>query len=211
MIPAKALPAAKSRLTSATADADAHRRLVEAIRSDTVGAALDARGVARVVLVVDRIAGVAPPPGVEVIVQRAPGLNAALDEAAGHAVRAWPGDGVAALVGDLPALHADELAEALRLAAAYPQAYVVDAAGTGTTLLTAAPGESLRPAFGLDSAARHAQVATPIPAGPGLRQDVDTADDLAVARGLGVGPATGRELVADGPALCSPARGIVGA
>lgn len=211
MVPAKALPGAKSRLLPASADAAAHRRLVEAIRADTVAAALAADGVARVLLVVDRAAGFAPQPGVEVLVQRAAGLNAALAEAAGHAARAWPADGVAALVGDLPALRPAELAEALRAAAAHPHAYVADAAGTGTTLLTAAPGQVLRPAFGLDSAARHAQVAVAVPGGAGLRHDVDTADDLDDARALGLGPATGCVPVTDGAALCSPTGGIVGA
>lgn len=211
MVPAKALPAAKSRLLPASADAAAHRRLVEAIRADTVAAALAADGVARVLLVVDRAAGVVAHPGVEVLVQRATGLNAALAEAAEHALRRWPGDGVAALVGDLPALRPDELAEALRAAAAHPHAFVVDAAGTGTTLLTAAPGQALRPAFGLESAARHAQIAVAVPGAPGLRRDVDTADDLDDARALGLGPATGREPVTTGAALCSPAGGIVGA
>lgn len=211
MVPAKALPAAKSRLLPATADPAAHRRLVEAIRSDTVAAAVAADGVARVVLVVDRPAGVVPPPGVEVIVQRAAGLNAALAEAAEHALRSWPADGVAALVGDLPALRPDELAAALRAAAAYPHAYVADAAGTGTTLLTAAPGQLLRPAFGLESAARHAQVAVAVAGGPGLRRDVDTAGDLDDARTLGLGPATVGEPVTGGATLCSPAGGIVGA
>ena len=54
VIPAKALPAAKSRLMTASADETAHRRLVEAIRADTAAAARAADGVARVLVVSDR-------------------------------------------------------------------------------------------------------------------------------------------------------------
>ena len=92
------------------------------------------------------------PDGVEVVVQRTAGLNPALREAAEHATASWPADGVAALVGDLPAVRPDELAATLAAAAALPAGYVPDAEGTGTTLLTARPGTSLaarvRPGFG---------------------------------------------------------------
>jgi 2-phospho-L-lactate guanylyltransferase len=184
VIPTKALPEAKSRLLPASADASAHRRLVEAIRADTVAAAAAAPVVARVVLVADRPAG----PGV--LVQTEPGLNPALREAAELAATSWPEDGVAALVGDLPALRPEELDTALGAAAGHPRAFVRDCAGTGTTLLTVGPGTSLRPAFGAGSARRHAADAVEVAAGPGLRHDVDTADDLAAAATVGLGPAT---------------------
>jgi 2-phospho-L-lactate/phosphoenolpyruvate guanylyltransferase len=198
VIPAKALPGAKSRLLPVAADPHAHRRLVEAIREDTMSAARAAEGVARVLVVADR------PGGPDVFVQRAPGLNAALDEAAAHAARSWPADGVAALVGDLPALQPAELAAALAAAATRARAFVPDAAGTGTTLLTAAPGVPLRPAFGLDSAARHGTDADELPAGPGLRRDVDTGADLQIAAGLDLGPATRAVLTGSGITVRSP-------
>jgi len=187
VIPAKALPAAKSRLLPASRDAAAHRRLVEAIRADTAEAARAADGVARVLFVSD-----SPAPGV--LVQTRPGLNGALIDAAGHAAARWPADGVAALVGDLPALRSDQLAAALAAAAAHPRAFVPDAEGTGTTLLTAVPGTPLRPAFGPGSAARHAAAAVRIAAGATLRCDVDTAADLQTAARLGLGPRTAATL-----------------
>jgi 2-phospho-L-lactate guanylyltransferase len=191
IIPAKALPEAKSRLVSASTGAEEHQRLVAAIRTDTVTAAQAAGGVARVLVVADR-AGTADglPAGIEVVVQRAAGLNPALREAARHAADRWPDDGVAALVGDLPALRPADLAAALRAAAAVPAGYVPDAAGTGTTLLTAAPGTALDPAFGPGSAGRHAARAAQLDGRPGLRRDVDTARDLADAATLGLGPLT---------------------
>jgi 2-phospho-L-lactate/phosphoenolpyruvate guanylyltransferase len=188
LLPAKSLPEAKSRLAGATGDPAAHRELVLAIRADTIAAAHAADGVARLVLVVDTVAAAEQAP--LAFVQTRPGLNAALAEAAADAATRWPADGVAALVGDLPALRPDDLAAALALASASARAFVPDAAGTGTTLLTALPGRPLEPAFGLGSAARHGAGATPIHAGPSLRHDVDTGDDLAGAAGLGLGPAT---------------------
>jgi 2-phospho-L-lactate guanylyltransferase len=188
VIPAKALPEAKSRLLPATGDPAQHRTLVRAIRADTLSAARAADGVARVVVVVDRPGDA--PDGDLVLVQTRPGLNAALAEAAGHAASSWPADGVAALVGDLPALQPAELTAALAAAATHPRAFVRDAAGTGTTLLTATPGCELRPRFGPDSAARHRADAAELAAGSGLRRDVDTAEDLRSAATYDLGPAT---------------------
>ena len=167
LIPVKPLPRGKSRLRSATADPAGHARLVDAIRRHTMRAAEEADGVNRV-LIVDQ-----------------PGLNAALRAAAEQARRQFPEDGVAALVGDLPALRPSELAAALTQAADYPRAFVADSAGTGTTLLTARPGVTLDPAFGAGSARRHATAAVQLEAGPGLRCDVDTPADLAMATKLG--------------------------
>jgi 2-phospho-L-lactate guanylyltransferase len=184
LVPVKALPAAKSRLAGFSADAGAHARLVQAIRDDTLRAARDAPGVARVVRIGDS-------PDVEHdVLQQRRGLNAALAEGARLARDRWPADGVAALVGDVPALTSAELASALAAAAEHPSGFVSDAAGTGTTLLTAQPGAAFDPRFGPGSAARHATAAAALPAGPGLRQDVDTADDLRAALLLGVGPNT---------------------
>jgi 2-phospho-L-lactate guanylyltransferase len=97
---------------------------------------------------------------------------------------------VAALVGDLPALRPEELADALTAAAGHPRAFVPDAEGAGTTLLAVRPGVSLAPAFGAGSAARHGSGAVALDAGPGLRRDVDTAADLQAAADVGLGPAT---------------------
>lgn len=204
LLPAKALPDAKSRLAPASASPADHRALVDAIRHDTAAAARGAPNVVRVLVVVDRGA-----PAPDVIVQSGPGLNAALDEAAAIAAARWPDDGVAALVGDLPALRADELAEALHAAAAHGRGYVPDHQGTGTTLLTAAPGVALRPRFGLASAARHAAEATLLPAGPGLRHDVDTAADLEAAVALGLGAATASVLGVAEVAVSSPCPGMM--
>lgn len=186
LVPMRALPGAKSRLADAAEGAAGHARLVRAIRHDTLAAAGAAVGVAVVVPVVDG-------PGVTQsasFVQTQAGLNGGLAEAADWAQRRWPDRGVAALVGDLPALRAPDLSAALVAAAEQARAFVADAPGTGTTLLTATPGTPLRPQFGPGSAARHARTAVHLAAAPGLRADVDTAADLRVALRLGVGAAT---------------------
>jgi 2-phospho-L-lactate guanylyltransferase len=183
LVPLRALPAAKSRL-AASLPPDMHARLVAAIRADTVHAARDAAAVARVVVIGD-----VPGEGVT-LVQRSAGLNGALRDGVSYARQHWPEDGVAALVGDLPALRAAELDAALIAAAAHRRAFVADAHGAGTTLLTATPGAPLVPRFGAGSARRHAATAVALPAGPGLRTDVDTLADLAAAAKLGLGAHT---------------------
>lgn len=178
IVPLKVLPNAKSRLAVSLTAAE-HLALVEAIRADTLAAA---RVVARVLVVAD-----APSPDAD-LVQVSPGLNGALRDGAAHARTHWPEDGVAALVGDLPALRPDELAAVLHAPAT--RGFVPDAAGTGTTLLLAAPGAHFEPHYGIGSAAAHARDAERLDAGPGLRCDVDTLADLDAARALGLGPAT---------------------
>lgn len=120
------------------------------------------------------------------VVQRSPGLNGAVRDGAEHARRLWPADGVAALVGDLPALRPGDLAQTLRMAAQTPTGYVPDASGLGTTLITAQPGSRLNPQFGARSATRHIEHATVLDAGASLRCDVDTTEDLATAALLGL-------------------------
>lgn len=201
MIPVKALPSAKSRLAATVPDPAIHAALVRAIRADTVAAAVRAPGVARVVIVAD-----APPDpataadagevsdgvadSVQVIVQTEPGLNAGLRAGARFATQHWPADAVAALMADLPALTPTDLGAALVAAATLDAAFVADSSGTGTTLLTAAPGTPLAPSFGAGSARRHGRHATSVVGAPGLRQDVDTEADLFRALELGVGPRT---------------------
>lgn len=188
LIPVRAQAPGKTRLAGASVSPAEHERLVAAIRSDTIAAARAARSVARVVRVLD-----APSEADDLtlmFVQSAPGLNAALAEAAEFAAAEWPADAVLALVGDLPALQPDDLEDVLAGAALHPVSFVPDAEGTGTTLLAVHPGVRLVPKFGQGSAARHAEQAVALPAKPGLQRDVDTEDDLAQAVELGVGPAT---------------------
>ncbi len=134
-------------------------------------------------------------------------LNAALLRGAAVALRRWPGTGLAALTADLPALRPAELAIALRAVseAAGPvgAAFVPDAAWVGTTMYAVAGGGEFRPMYGGASRARHAAggaTELALDGIAGLRQDVDTPDDLRAAVALGVGPRTAEvaaELLAD--------------
>jgi len=121
------------------------------------------------------------------------GLNAAFEYGSAHARVNRPGAAIAALAGDLPALRAEELSRALRAAEGVDRGFIADAAGTGTTLLTALPGVALDPHFGPRSRAAHAAsgaiALTPGPT-PGLQRDVDTEVDLWDAGRLGLGAAT---------------------
>lgn len=187
VIPVKRLSAAKSRLRGAV-PAARHADLALAMVRDTVSAALAGSAVAELVVVTDdpEAAAAAAALGARVVPDRpAAGLNAAMrfgaDEVAGL------GRFRAVLAGDLPALRPEQLDAALGAAAG--RSFVADAAGTGTVLLAAPPGEPLDPRFGLGSAVAHASSgATPLTGDwPGLRQDVDTPADLAVVLGLGAG------------------------
>ncbi|MCV2488917.1 2-phospho-L-lactate guanylyltransferase [Geodermatophilus sp. YIM 151500] len=205
VVPAKRLPAAKTRLRPLTArtggdagpaPADPHADLVLALLADTLAAALACPAVAALVVVTDdpaaadlaRGLGAVPVPDVP---DR--GLNPALAHGAAAATALTGSAAVAALSSDLPALRPEELAGALGAAGVVPvrRSFVADAQGTGTTLLAAAGGD-LDPRFGRGSAAAHAASGALALGGgwPGLRRDVDSPDDLATAARLGLGPRT---------------------
>lgn len=200
VVPVKRLAVAKTRLHMAGLGAKDHRALALALAVDTVSAVRDCPVVDRVVVVTDdaEATGALEALGATVISDEPDaGLNPALAHGAARAAGLAPGHGVAVLSADLPALRSAELAEALGVAAGHPRAFLPDAAGTGTTLLTARPGIALDPRYGPDSRAAHrASGAVELPGRwPSLRRDVDTPADLADAARLGLGAAT-RALVA---------------
>jgi len=192
LMPVKVLARAKSRLAGLSGPR--RGELALALACDTATAVLVCDAAARVIVITDdQVAGAALAALGAQVVPDEPrdGLNAALRHGAAHVGTRWPGSGTAALSADLPALRPAEIGRALRAAAAWPTAFVADAAGDGTTLYTAAPGAAFRPAFGLASRARHAAggaVELGLDGIPGLRQDVDTPTDLRGAAALGLGP-----------------------
>ena len=191
VMPVKRLSAAKSRLRGAV-PAARHADLALAMVCDTAAAVLAAGSVAELLVVTDdpEAGRAVAELGARVAPDRPDaGLNEAMrhgaDEVAGlHRYRA-------VLAGDLPALRPGQLDAALA-AARSGRGHVADAAGTGTVLLAAPPGEPLDPRFGIGSAGAHAASGARPLAGdwPGLRQDVDTPADLAVVLELGAGPHT---------------------
>lgn len=187
VVPLKPAAVGKSRLR------DVDEQLVRAIGLDTVAAASAAASVARVIVVTSdaaTAAAAASLPGVEVLPEPDPsGLNAAIAAGAGSA----PDAPRAALLGDLPALRPGDLDAALAAAASVDRGVVPDAEGTGSTLVTSRAGIAWQSAFGPDSLARHTALGCavlPVPAASTLRRDVDTAEQLADAATLGLGPRT---------------------
>jgi 2-phospho-L-lactate/phosphoenolpyruvate guanylyltransferase len=191
LIPVKVLGRAKSRLAALAGPR--RGELALALACDTVSAVLGCQEAARVIVITDDEVAAAALAGLGAQVladEPRDGLNPALRHGAAHAGARWPGSGTAALSADLPALRSAEIGRALRAARAWPSSFVPDAAGDGTTLYAAAPGEAFRPAFGLSSGARHAAggaARLDLPGIPGLRRDVDTPEDLRGAAALGLG------------------------
>lgn len=183
VIPVKSPAHGKSRL-SAASDRVA---LARAIALDTIEAA--ARVCAVIVVTEDAaIAAAARELGARVVAEGAPaGLNAAIArgvDAAGTTHRA-------AMLGDLPALQAGDLATVLRAAATVERGVVPDAEATGSTLVTARADVAWASEFGADSLARHVALGCAVlDAAPSLRRDVDTLAQLDAAARLGLGPRT---------------------
>jgi len=173
IIPVKPAAIGKSRLGLGP-------EVARAIALDTVAAVVACDAVDRVIIVTSDAAFRAP--GAEVLLETAPsGIDSAVAAGAALAGTTAPR---AAVLGDLPALDPVELAAALAGAARHARSFVADHEGTGTTLVTAAPGETLLTAFGGGSAAKHRAlglVELEVPAESSVRFDVDTPEQLALA------------------------------
>ena len=195
VVPAKPLATAKSRLADAVGD----RRpdLALAMLLDTVEATLLADHVVAVLVVTDDdlIAAAASDLGA-VVVADVPGegLNAAFRYGIEIATARYPGTGVALLAVDLPALQSSEIDAALAVAASSAGVIcVADREMVGTTMLASRSPAQLRPAFGVDSFARHLALdarALELDGLNGLRCDVDDERALRAAIRLGVGTRT---------------------
>lgn len=198
ILPVKDWSRAKTRLVPPYPVTNA--ALAGAFARDVLTAALACRRVARV-YVVTADADFPPEPAIPLPDEGGGDLNAALTRAESR-VRAECDLPVAALCADLPCLTPEDLEAGLDGVGGSSRWFVADAEGTGTTLLAAAPGTALAPAFGPRSAERHrGSGAAAVPAAvPTLRRDVDTADDLTAAVRLGLGRATAALLRSSGSA-----------
>ena len=197
VIAVKRLQAAKTRLAPVFS-ARTREQVVLAMLVDTIVAASRVSALRSITVVTpDQVAAEAAAGlGAQVLADPTPQghpdpLNHAI--AAAEAAITESTSNIVLLQGDLPALQTQELAEAITAARAYPRSFVADRHGTGTSALFAF-GTALDPLFGANSAARHHDSGAIELTGawPGLRCDIDTPDDLRVARRLGVGPATRR-------------------
>jgi 2-phospho-L-lactate/phosphoenolpyruvate guanylyltransferase len=207
IVAVKRLTAAKTRLAPIFS-ASTRESVVLAMLVDTLTAASRVSSVRHITVVTpdDVAAAAAAELGAEVLTDPTPDghvnpLNNAI--AAAERVVSQSLSNIVVLQGDLPALQTQELAEAIAAARRYERSFVADRLGTGTAALFAF-GITLDPRFGPDSSAQHRNSGAIELTGawPGLRCDIDTPDDLAVARRLGMGPATTRAV-----ALSAPRRG----
>ena len=185
-IPVRSFEGAKSRL-GAVLDAEERRELVELLLRRTVAAALAARGVTEVLVVspdaeVLRLAQVA---GARPVEQRSHGLNPALQEARASAT----GARLLVLPADIPGIEAAAIERVLEAGDATGRPSVVlvpDRHGRGTNALLLDPPDVIDPAFGGDSRAGHAWLASSADAAyievrDVLGLDVDTPEDLLLS------------------------------
>jgi 2-phospho-L-lactate guanylyltransferase len=203
IIAVKRLDAAKTRLAPVMS-ATGRENVVLAMLVDTINAASAVPAVRGITVVTpDEVAAsTARGLGARALADPTPAghqdpLNNAILAAA--AAVAATASNIVVLQGDLPALQPHELAEAIAAARQRPHSFVGDRHGTGTAALFAF-GAAPNPLFGPDSARRHADsgaTALTVP-WPGLRCDIDTADDLSTAMRLGIGPATAAAVSAIG-------------
>lgn len=197
IIAVKRLSVAKTRLAPAF-PAPLRETVVLAMLIDTISAASAAEALAHITVVTadEAAAAAAAELGAHVLTDPTPaGHPDPLNNALGAAERALTVRNVVALHGDLPALQSYELDEAITAARGHQRSFVADRHGLGTAALFAFDA-ALDPRFGRDSSTAHRQSGALELTGawPGLRCDIDTPEDLAVARRLGVGPATTRAL-----------------
>lgn len=199
VIAVKRLAAAKTRLAPIFS-ATTREAVVLAMLIDTITAAAAVPEVQSITVVTpDDVAGdAARQLGARVLPDPTPQghrnpLNNAI-AAAEETVRPETSN-IVVLQGDLPALQPQELGEAIAAARAHPRSFVGDRHGTGTSALIAL-GVALDPRFGQDSAERHRHSGAIELTGawPGLRCDIDTPEDLLVARRLGVGATTAQAI-----------------
>lgn len=197
IIAVKRLAAAKTRLAPVLS-AQAREKVVLAMLVDTLtaAAAVPALGSITVITPDEVAAAAAAGLGAGVLADPTPdGHGDPLNNAIAAAERSVSERfaNLVVLQGDLPALQARELAEAIAAARQYRRSFVADRLATGTSALCAF-GTPLDPRFGPDSSARHRRSGAIELTGawPGLRCDVDTPADLTAARRLGVGAATAR-------------------
>jgi 2-phospho-L-lactate guanylyltransferase len=190
IIPVKRFASAKRRLGEQL-DRGRVVELAQAMLADVLEAAGSSRELDQIVLVTDE----ADLPASEV----AWDLVAEGADSGGHSRAALRGidaaagagaDCVVLLPGDCPLLDADELDALLGRARRGRVGIVPDRHGSGTNALVLCPPDSIEPAFGEGSRARHEALARDAGAEPVLEHldslalDVDTPADLVALRGL---------------------------
>ena len=188
-IPVRSFDGAKSRL-GAVLDAEERHDLVERLLRRAIAAALATDGVTEVSSSSPdpEVLGVAAAAGARPVEQRSRGLNPSLQEARDAA----PGSALLIVPADLPGVTPDALSRLLAAGDAAGSPSVVlapDRHGRGTNALLLDPPDVIDPAFGGDSRAGHAWLASSADAAfvevrDVLGLDIDTPEDLLLASAL---------------------------
>ena len=195
LVPIRGLESAKTRL-GGHLDPEERLELVTSLLRRTLQATRDANAIAGTIVVTmdGDAAELAGRHGAIGLVERAPGLNEAIEAARSVAV-ARGATAVLVVPADLPAVSSgaiDAMAAAAGDAAgatATLVGLVGDRHGLGTNALLLAPPDVIAPAFGRDSRRAHAQAAAQVGAryleleSP-LAFDVDTSADLLDAEAV---------------------------
>lgn len=191
VIPVREPSSAKSRLVTHNSTVTAAQReaLAAAIALDTVEAARAARSVGELIVVGALREGL---PGVRVIDDPGAGLVAAIEAGLAEVDPALATTR-AVLLGDVPALGADDLDATIDTAlevfagtgeyrdSAATRAFVPDSLESGTTFVIAAPGVPHDLRFGPNSSTRHRAAGyreLALSTSAAVRRDVDTLDEL---------------------------------
>lgn len=185
-IPVRSFEGAKSRL-GAVLDAEERHDLVERLLRRAIAAALATASVVEVIVVSPdpEVLGLAAAAGARPVEQRSRGLNPSLQEARASAT----GDRLLIVPADLPGVTPEALARVLAAGDAAGSPSVVlapDRHGRGTNALLLDPPDVIDPAFGGDSRAGHAWLASSAEAAFAevpdvLGLDIDTPEDLLLA------------------------------
>lgn len=200
IIPVRGGPVGKTRLASIegrTLTGPERVDLALAMAQDTVTAAIASEvGPVRILTADEQVGILAFELGVPIVLDDGRGLNVELVRTGRFFFDGTiSSDGVAFLLGDLPALRPEDLRAALEEAVTRGggRAFVPDGEGTGTALAAFHPAAGpIRLAFGPDSARQHEDLGLAA-VGIGLdrlRCDVDTPQAWERALALGLGPAT---------------------
>jgi 2-phospho-L-lactate guanylyltransferase len=193
VVPVKPLSLAKSRLRAAFGPGTDGLALAMAL--DVVAAASAAEAVDDVAVVTNDalvVAGTGAFGAQTIPDEPELGLNAALSSAAEYLRTERRGLGLIIQPADCPSVTPDDfdsISDAL--SAATRCLFVADRARRGTTTLAAPPALPLAPRYGQNSRSDHAATGAEELRGSRwqrLSTDVDTPDDLAAARRLGLGP-----------------------
>jgi 2-phospho-L-lactate guanylyltransferase len=191
VLPVKRFADAKQRLRSALGAAD-RGALVAAMAQDVLEA-LTASGLDLVVVVTDEpiAARMAREAGAVVVADQCAGGQVPAVELGIEAATGRGATRVLIVAGDCPALTTAEVHALLAASAGARQVVLApDRHRAGTNALVLAPPDLIRPAFGLESFARHAGLARAAGAPlvvselTALAHDVDTPADLAALRAM---------------------------